>query len=245
MTAQKSMNITPAIRGGLKELLDAHFSENIKNLHTQIPAKVLKVDYEKGWVDVQPLIKNPDKKDIFTGEITEYDYPPVYEVPIKVISAGRGKASITMPIKIGDVGKLEFSERDTDTFLNTSGNSVQPSNNINVLGQEGKPYRLCFEGEFFTPSSSLSIDPENIIINNEKSTITLKPSGEVVINFSGYSVTCNPNSGDVVHNSGAKITGTGDMVTAKGYSLNALYEKTWSHVHSGVSSGPNNTGDIA
>lgn len=242
---QQSMKIPPATGGGLYELINAIFSEKTRNIHTQIPARVTKVNYQENWVNVQPLVKNPDKKDIFTGNLTEYNYPEIYEVPIEILSANRGKARITMPVKVGDVGVIEFSERDTDNLLNTRGEEIQPSGNINTLGQEGKPYRMTFRGEWFTPSSAKNIDPNNIVIENENSVVTLKPSGEIVISFGGTSLTFNPSSGDVSHSSGSVMTGGGDFVTSEGYSLRTLYEKTFSHVHGGVTTGSGQTGDIA
>lgn len=180
MSIQNNINSVSQGSGDLFDLLSDFIEMRSGNFHTSIPARVEEVFYNKGYATVQPLIKTITKKGSVFADKHEQVYPLVYEVPIFISSANRGTARITMPVKKGDVGVLTFSERDTETYLNTSGVEVVDSDNYATLSQDGKPAKLVFIPEIFTASEAPPIDSENIIITNDKSVYTMKPDGTTI-----------------------------------------------------------------
>lgn len=180
MTIQSNINSVSQGSGDLFDLLSDFIEMKSGNFHTSIPARIEEVFYDQGHVTLQPLIKTITKKGSTFADKYEQQYPLIYEVPFYIMSAQRGVARITMPIKKGDVGTLLFSERDTETYLNTTGTSVVDSDNYATLSQDGKPFKLMFIPELFTPSEAPSISSENIVVTNDKSIYTVKPDGTTI-----------------------------------------------------------------
>lgn len=205
------------------------------NMHTNIRGKVVGVNYSIPTVDVQPMAftKFPSG--------TEDKFPTIYDVPIQLPSGANGKARLTMPIKVGDFVGLSFSERNEDN--NDDQNTHQ-----------------LFAGwavtQIFTNGNGKAIDPENVVLENDKAKYVLKPNGDQV--FSNPTVTvqilANGNvqisngpgqltmqpSGQVVVN-GATITPQGKIRTSAGVDVDDFYQAYLVHTHGGVESGGSNT----
>nr|DAO34757.1 MAG TPA: baseplate protein [Caudoviricetes sp.] len=208
------------------------------NVHTNIRGKVVGVNYGVPSVDVQPMAFTE-----FPAGTTDR-YPVIYDVPILLPSGAGGKARLTMPIKAGDVVGLSFSERNEGD--NTDQNTHQ-----------------LFAGwavtQIFTEGNAKAIDPENVVLENDKSIVTLKPNGDtslknprvsvealadgnVKINNGPGSFAMDP-SGMVTVN-GAKITPAGRIITADGVDLDDFFAYFKRHTHFYTwtdGSGSNNT----
>lgn len=218
---QRSINSTPTTSGGLTALLNKHFEEHSAMMHTAIPARVTEVNYDEGWVSVQPLIKAVIKKPLSFVSREEVAYPGVYEVPLFQMSAGRGKAFISVPVKVGDVGGLFFSERDTDTFLTTSGDKVVDSANYSTHSQDGNPNAMMFIPELFTASGSGKIDPENIVIKNETSETKYHPDGTIESTNGSISSILKPDgAGELVNSSGHMKLQSSGIIDLNGFIIN-------------------------
>lgn len=201
------------------------------NVHTNIRGKVVGVDYAGPSVDVQPMAFT----EFPSGGVDKY--PVIFDVPVNLPSGANGKARLTMPIKVGDVVGLAFSERNEND--NTDQNTHQ-----------------LFAGwavtQIFTEGNAKPIDPENVVLENDKGSMTLKPTGDVTvknpkvtaeylangtvnINNGAGKVTMSP-SGELDVN-GAKITKDGKIITASGVDLDEFYQWVLVHTHGGVQRG--------
>lgn len=197
-----NMHMSSSMSGGLVKVMDAWFSEVSRNIHTCIPASVLEVDYDKGYVRVQPLITTV-KDNSYENEIP---YPEIPEVPIFFNSAGRGKARMSFPIKSGDTGLLLFSERHVENFLNSDGASLQKSDNFTGVGVGGRLNAIGFLPEIFTAQSARKFSNTDIVVDNEKSAVSLAPDGTITSTNGTVTNVLNPDGSSTVSNGGGFIT---------------------------------------
>lgn len=201
------------------------------NLHTNIRGKVTEVDYSGPSVSVQPMAFT----EFPSGTVDSY--PVIHDVPVQLPSGANGKARLTMPIKVGDVVGLAFSERNEDD--NTDQNTHQ-----------------LFAGwavtQIFTEGNAKPIDPENVVLENDKGSVVLKPTGDISLKnpkltaeyLANGSVTIQNGAGKIamdpsgmIDANGAKITPQGKIITAAGVDLDHFYQVFLNHPHSGVQSG--------
>lgn len=107
----------------MNETLQAVIQQAIKaqilELHTCLPAKVVKYDQLTQKADVKPLIKRKLRKDQSLIEL-----PVIPSVPVQHPCGGG--AFIHMPIAVGDTGIVVFSERSLDAWLSGDGQIVDP-----------------------------------------------------------------------------------------------------------------------
>lgn len=190
----------PPYRGGLNYAIDHAIEDKLRFARTMVPAKVLKVDYDKSLVNIKPLIRF--RFDMATDD--EYGIEEILEVPLIFSSAKRGVAKMTFPVREGDVGLLLCSDRHTENFLASDGISVVDSGSFSTLGTDGYINYIGFIPEVFTSAIGESFDANDVVLThgncetrhkengtvvttNESSTVTQKPSGEIsLVNGSGY-----------------------------------------------------------
>ena len=133
---------------GISQALDYWWSKRNINLHTQLPAKVVKVDYIKNSVTVQPLIST------YINNSQTISFPEI-DVPMSLMSTGKGGAKITLPVKAGAIGLLQFSERDpTNWLLGVGDEEVKPLAKEN-LSMGASLYPISFEVGLFTETSAI------------------------------------------------------------------------------------------
>lgn len=137
------------------------------NVHTNIRGKVVGVNYKGPTIDVQPMAYTE-----FPNGVVDR-YPIIYDVPVHLPSGAGGKARLTMPIKAGDFVGLSFSER------NEGDNNDQNTHQL-------------FAGwavtQIFTDGNSKAIDPENVVLENDKAILTQRPNGDTLIENPGVDV---------------------------------------------------------
>lgn len=211
--SQKSIQTSSSkSSSSFRAVIKSNIMEVLKNVQTDIVAVVESIDRIKGTVNVQPLIKTVWSINPLMGK-SEWHYPLIQDVPVKRISAHRGAAMISMPVKVGDVGILTFCARDTETYLSGEGTIVVNSDNINNLSVDGKPFKLCWDGEIFTEiSNTYPIPEDNIVIHNGDLLAVLQPDGNMIVN-------------------GCTITPNGNVITAAGVDLNQLRKDFDEHIH--------------
>jgi hypothetical protein len=222
------------------DMMEKVFWSLMRGISTIKPAKIIDIDYKKCTCTAQPLTKLRGTDEVFT------ESPQAIEVPLIILSSGEPDVRATFPIKKDATCLLLYSDRDYADLMQTDGKTP-------VNPQDIRPFRESAIGAlvgFNTLPNAKEISSEDIVIENVKSKFHLKPDGtieayndnakisidqggEVSITNQGSSLTLE-TSGQVTHGSGAKITSSGDFVTASGISLNG-------HVHGGVSSGTNTT----
>jgi phage baseplate assembly protein gpV len=219
------------------ELLNIIIANKIADMHICMPAKILEYDYTKQKAKVQPAL-NQKYND---GEVIEL--PAIYNVP--VIHPASGGASITFPVNVNDTVLLVFSEKSLEEWL-SNGEQVTPDdprqNNLTdaiaLLGlnpfsktspaENNEDLLLSYSGSKIRfknkGSHLLEIESENIEIIGAKE-IKLNSSTEVKI--------VSPTE---IKIEAPEIKLNGDVKIN-----NQLYDN---HTHTGVTSGPSNTGPV-
>lgn len=152
----------------IKELIWAQINE----IHTNLPAVVTKVDYSTGLISALPLIK--DKR----SENKVITYAEIGDIPLMVYSSSNNTARVTLPVKEGDLVAIHFSERDSSSFILGNGLSASEPKEYSPLGL----YPLYAVPSVTPVSKARPIDPNNIIIENGVSVITIEPSGKILVN---------------------------------------------------------------
>lgn len=188
------------------------------NVHTNIRGKVVGVNHAGPTVDVQPMAYTQ-----FPSGTTD-KYPTVYDVPLHLPSANGGKARLSMPIKVGDMVGLSFSERNEDDVMDLNTHQL-------------------FAGwavtEIFTDGNRKPIHPDYVELENDKGKMSLRPDGTMTYVNPAVNVEAKPN-GQVFVN-GLQITPDGNLITKRGVNLNDFYDKYVSHTHPGVRAGGDST----
>lgn len=205
------------------------------NVHTNIRGKVVGVNYAGPSVDVQPMAYTE-----FPSGTTDR-YPIIYDVPVLLPSGAGGKARLTMPIKAGDVVGLSFSERN------------EGDNNDQTTHQLFAGWAVT---QIFTDGNAKAIDPDNVVLENDKSNMTLKPNGDIGLSNPKVKIQARADGNIEVSNgagnlamdpsgmvtvNGARITPAGRIITANGVDLDDFYQKYQSHFHGGVERGGSNS----
>lgn len=234
----------------------------MKSAASTMPAKVLRVDYDKCCVDCEVTIATEITEDRFVP------YPTFFEVPLMIYSGNNGKARQTMPIKAGDVVELSFADRDTVNWLCSDGRSEVNPDSSYPMSMGGQHYVLVAKPCITLQANSRPFDPNNIVTENEHSIITQTPDGATVItNSKGSTLILSADnilsfdngaatlivqdngellfSGAKANINGAVITETGNVITAGGVNLEKFKAEFDAHIHGGVKAGSDNTGKIA
>ena len=139
------------------------------NINLSVPAKVVSVkDYSTNQaIDVQPLINYFDED----GEAVEF--PVIYSVIVCLQEAGG--ALFSLPVKVGDRVKLDFSKEGLDSYLLSAGTSP-----VTPLDKRKFAITDCFATLGCpTVSSNLHPNPTDVEIKFAGSSIKMKPNGDV------------------------------------------------------------------
>lgn len=205
--------------------LSGAITQALMQVEGMLPAKVVKVDRTTGRVSVQPMIQMGD-----TGgnKITRAIVP---NIPIMTMGAGGIFASF--PILVGDLGFVFAADRDTSLFYQSQGGMDWPNTErIHQFGDGGflplKLFNFSIAGGVLSDGFSLQTDDGSTFV-------TLK-AGEVQINAAMIKIV-----GDVEHT--GNLTRTGDTTTT-GAAINNGKNVGSTHTHTGVESGPSNTGAV-
>lgn len=221
MSVNEQSRIASMLRGFVDDML--------YDVQTNIPAVVTSVNYGNGTLSAKPLIKTKKKG----GQM--YEEPMVHDVPILTVAGNAGKAKMTFPIKVGDKVVLIMANRDTGTLLNSSGGSIVEPEMDKPLGW----YPIGAHACLFVEADANDIDPENIIIKNDKAKFTITNSSTKIETAGGSAELKASGELDV---NGAKISPDGQITTASGVNLDLFFQDYNLHKHSGVQTGSSNTG---
>lgn len=246
----------------LQETLSAAFESQMDNIFTSIPCIVLAIrDGLSGqMVDIQPTIN----KKLTNGVVKER--PPILGVPVQFpVSKLSG---ITFPIKVGDVGLAVFSMRNLDAWKSSQGRTTTPLNRAKMDKGDAifipgvQPPSIAVNNP---AKHVLSHDTDDLVVfhnlglSNELE-IRLKENGSLIITTSNLPVEINCSDATVNAASSinlnspamtvdcanttwiGNITHTGNYTQTGTYILDSINVNL--HVHSGVQSGPSNTGGM-
>lgn len=104
----------------MAEVLRRSMARALSDVHTCMPAKVVKVTLEGAnikSVDVQPLIQVAHLDETLQRVVETL--PVIVNVPIQWFAGGGFR--VTVPIKVDDVGTIKFAEAALDTWLSRGG----------------------------------------------------------------------------------------------------------------------------
>lgn len=221
------------------ELLNIIIANKIADMHICMPAKILEYDYTKQKAKVQPSL-NQKYND---GEVIEL--PAIYNVP--VVHPASGGASITFPVNVNDTVLLVFSEKSLEEWL-LNGEQVTPDD----PRQNNLTDAIALLGLNPFSKTSPASNNTDLLIKYDGSEVKLKPSGIIDINATKGNITANnvnitgnvDITGDLTVS--GKITGQNVEATAQVKGATALIggKDFATHTHTGVTSGPFNTGPV-
>jgi hypothetical protein len=182
-----------------------HIKEYVySNINLSVPAIVTNVsEYStKQLIDVQPLINYFDEDD----EAIEFPIIP----SVLVCLEEAGGALISLPVKVGDRVKLDFSKQSLDGYLSSAGNAP-------LTPEDKRKFALtdCFARLGCpTISTNLKPNPTDVEIKFANSSWKMKPDGSVSLDVAtDYNVTVGGNT---------SITSTGDLtLTAANVNINS------------------------
>jgi hypothetical protein len=202
-----------------KEQIDNRFKTFLEDeLLVAIPAKVLNVDnYEtQQVVDVQPVFN-----DVLIDERV-LSAPVIKSVFVKIPSGGG--FSIKLPIAIGDLVTLHYSQKDLSDWLDSNGSS-----NISQSTSRIAQKRDCWVTHGFgTRKENQSPSATDYVTEGPNTTITITPDGKVTLDTQSDITVNTPGVANVTATGGCNITAdtniTGDLgVTGTVTAPNGVY----------------------
>jgi hypothetical protein len=107
------MSRTPTIA----EVLTAAIDARLADVHTSIPAKVVRYDAAQCLVDAAPLVRAPERQE--SGRVAYLPLPVVTNVPVAFPQGGGFR--LTFPLAVGDTVWLSFSEASLERWLRFGG----------------------------------------------------------------------------------------------------------------------------
>ncbi|WP_127958845.1 Gp138 family membrane-puncturing spike protein [Serratia microhaemolytica] len=108
-------SIDPGARESLAGVIEFAIKKSLQRTDVQLPAVVISYDREKNLAMVKPLISR------LTTAGDPVERPTIASIP--VLSLGGGGISVTFPLKSGDLGWIEASDRDISLFMQSKASS--------------------------------------------------------------------------------------------------------------------------
>jgi phage baseplate assembly protein gpV len=182
----------------------SHFIESkLGNLYTHIPAKITDVSMiaeGKPFVNVEPLINSK------RSDGTYYEFAEALEVPLMVYSANNGLAKFTLPVKVGDNVLLCYCQRDTEDYLTKDRTTVANAEYLKVMGE----YPIFAIPAGYTQADYPEVDPDNILIENDKIKVVMKPDGEMTTDNDILNITHQADGTTLYTNDNVAVTYNND-----------------------------------
>lgn len=204
------------------------FNSMMYRVNTCLPGIVVSFDVSDGVpkATVRPAIQ---MRTVVDGVPSFETLPDIDEVPVLMLG-GAGDFVITHPVKPGMSCLLFFSQRCIDNWYENGG--VQPPED----GVESRKHDLtdafCLVGPISIPEAISDVDTDGMVIRSRTGDTKIKVTNtQVTTTAGGVTLT--------VDATGAKSSS--DISDSKG-TLDALRQAYNTHVHSGVTTGPGNSG---
>lgn len=172
----RKTTVAPTFAKFVNEAVEAGLLE----ANTSMPGKIKEYDESTQRASVIPLLK---KKFNDTSQ-TIVDIPICVNVPVHQYSVNNGNTFIYLPVKPGDLGMLVFCTRSIDTYL---ASSPEEGAEVNPVYHDN-PRHHDLSDAWFVPGirpfqvALQNISADDIIIKNDKLTITIDPTGKISIN---------------------------------------------------------------
>ena len=185
---------------------------NLNNVHVSLPGSIVSYDFTVQKASIQPLLNK------VWADGTSTPMPVLENVP--VIFPRAGGASLTFPVVQGDTCLLLFVERSMDLWLSTGG-QVNPDDPRKFDLSDA----VAIMGLFPFNETSEAINNDDVLLTYQNSSITIKKSGDVVINTSSKVAIGNSTTEvlDVLSQLLADLQGSTVMGPAFNGPLNAAF----------------------
>lgn len=231
MTINAIPSKDPANDGDLAGALAWLFNKQIKRINGQLPAQVLSYDRTTNIANVQPLI---------VMRTTEGDHvrrAPIARVP--VVALGGGGFVINFPLKPGDLGWIEASDRDISLFMQNL-TEAPPNTNRNNSFEDAR-----FIPDVMRQYTIDGADSDAMVIQTTDAAtrVVITTTGEIRITAPTKLTVDAPQTewtGDITLNGNITQTGNQDVtgeVTANGIPL-STHKHTQVQPGTGTSGGP-------
>jgi hypothetical protein len=236
----------PADSGSLAGLLKSFFGKMMQDVHVQLPAAVVSYDRQSNTAAVRPLIQI-----VGTGGQT-VSRAQIARVP--VLALGGGGFVINYPLKAGDLGWIEASDRDISAFMQHMGEAQPQTDRTHefsdsrfipdiygqyVIGGEDTEDMVI---QTLDGATKIVIRKEEILIKTPKNAIvdagqkiTLKAAQSIALQAPQVTVTGNLSTGGGTVTMAGNIATTGTL-TNNGKNIGST------HTHTGVQTGSGTTG---
>lgn len=155
------MSATPT----LSQVIGDAIETRLTKLHTMMPGIITAVDVKAGKCTVQPSIQR------LGSDGNPKTLPPIANCPIKFYRCEG--AAIYLPIKVGSKVSIEYCERSLDIWL-VKGGTVSPEDQRKHNLSDATVYPGLYD--FGDPPEDA--DPENLVIINGNTKITMTPDGK-------------------------------------------------------------------
>tara|TARA_R100001594_G_scaffold53735_1_gene87301 strand:- start:32708 stop:33481 length:774 start_codon:yes stop_codon:yes gene_type:complete len=183
--------------------------QEVANIYTSIPARVMKYDPVRQCVDVRPIVHT-----IFQEFSSPMVSPTIFDVPVIFPSAGGGILSFPIeaaeegnPEKTGDIVMLEFSMKGFDEWLvaDKDGDLAQKNRRMhNMTDAVAKPCLYRFKDNLAPHEKHVELKFKNTVISlqdddTDNSNLVINTDGQtgITINVTNGNVNVNATSGTV------------------------------------------------
>ncbi|MDR2093034.1 MAG: hypothetical protein LBP58_06945 [Azoarcus sp.] len=245
MTENALPSQDPADDGSLAGVLRATFKKMMQTVDGMLPARVIAYDRASNTATVQPMIQ------IVSTSGERVSRAPLASVP--VLALGGGGFALNFPLKPGNMGWIEASDRDISLYMQGAQAESAPNTQRMHTFSDGRFIPDVFGG--YTLSGDDDQDADMVIQTLDGSTrIVLTPDSIKIIAAknvtieaaekldltAGQAITLNAPQIGATSSGGATITGPVNIngtTTIQG-------REFISHVHTGVQPGSGNTGGV-
>lgn len=182
-----------------------------KDMEGALPCRVTKVSPDRRRVSVKPLIAIIGKDgSVLQREIIE---------GLTVYQAGAGDIVMSFPVKVGDIGWIDASDRDISLFLQSYGETTPPTRRKHSFSD------ARFVPDIMTNFQIAGEDNDAVVIQTRDNSVKIALD-ENQIRIRNQSVDIRVDNSTVIGTApdgwelnGARITPDGDVVTSSGVSL--------------------------
>jgi Phage protein Gp138 N-terminal domain len=159
-------------RATLESAISVAIATQLKEVHTILPGQIIKFDPVEQLADIQIQLKRNVNDELIT-------LPVLSQVPVRFMKSG--DFTICFPLKENDEVSVYIIERSIDNWLEQGGiQSPNDTRRFDLSDAYAVPI-LYSQTQKIT-----DFDPDNLVIksNNGNSKITIKKTGEVIIDTS-------------------------------------------------------------
>lgn len=144
----------------LSELIIGAIQSRLLDFHVMLPCKVIAYNKDEGTVDVELLLR--DQRPQLDGTIVLKDFPPIKDVPVRWFRCG--KAWITLPLAVGDLGHVVFADRNLSNWSASQKGTIVDPKDLGMHNLSG----AVFEPGLNPASSPVpSPDGDNMVLHSD------------------------------------------------------------------------------